>query len=199
MLWYDERVKRLSYYYIYLVLMWGSFRYFIRLPEVVEELWFKPVLWLIPLFWWNLALREKVVMFGKKWGQSLLLGLMVGVFYFLILKFKSLGSFQVDFNLMGIAFATAVTEELTFSGFVAGYLEKIRRGKMFNLIMVGLMTAVIRLPILLFVYQATREEILGVMLVALASGVINAWIRVRSGNVTGSVLARLGMNLAALG
>lgn len=199
MLWYDERVKRLWYYYIYLVLMWGSFRYFIRLPEVVEELWFKPVLWLIPLFWWNLALREKVVMFGKKWGQSLLLGLMVGVFYFLILKFKSLGSFQVDFNLMGIAFATAVTEELTFSGFVAGYLEKIRRGKMFNLIMVGLMTAVIRLPILLFVYQATREEILGVMLVALASGVINAWIRVRSGNVAGSVLARLGMNLAALG
>lgn len=199
MLWYDERVKRLWYYYIYLILVWGSFRYFIRLPEVVEELWFKPVLWLIPLFWWNLALREKIVMFGKKWGQSLILGLMVGVFYFLILKFRNLGSFQVDFNLIGIAFATAVTEELTFSGFVAGYLEKIRRGKMFNLIIVGLMTAVIRLPILLFVYQATGSEILGVMLVALASGVINAWIRVRSGSVAGSVLARLGMNLAALG
>ncbi|MFZ3068824.1 MAG: CPBP family glutamic-type intramembrane protease [Microgenomates group bacterium] len=199
MLWYDERVKRLWYYYIYLILVWGSFRYFIRLPEVVEELWFKPVLWLIPLFWWNLALREKIVMFGKKWGQSLILGLMVGVFYFLILKFRNLESFQIDFNLMGIAFATAVTEELTFSGFVAGYLEKIRRGKMFNLIIVGLMTAAIRLPILLFVYQATGSEILGVMLVALASGVINAWIRVRSGNVAGSVLARLGMNLAALG
>lgn len=199
MLWYDERVKRLWYYYIYLVLVWGSFRYFIRLPEVVEELWFKPVLWLIPLFWWNLALKEKIVMFGKKWGQSLILGLIVGVFYFLILKFRNLGSFQFDFNLIGIAFATAVTEELTLSGFIAGYLEKIRRGKMFNLIIVGLMTAVIRLPILLFVYQATGSEILGVMLVALASGVINAWIRVRSGNVAGSVLARLGMNLAALG
>ncbi|KKS65683.1 MAG: hypothetical protein UV35_C0035G0006 [candidate division WWE3 bacterium GW2011_GWB1_42_6] len=199
MLWYDERVKRLWYYYIYLVLVWGSFRYFIRLPEVVEELWFKPVLWLIPLFWWNLALKEKIVMFGKKWGQSLILGLIAGVFYFLILKFRNLGSFQLDFNLIGIAFATAVTEELTFSGFMAGYLEKIRRGKMFNLVMVGLMTAVIRLPILLFVYQATGSEILGAMLVALASGVINAWIRVRSGNVAGSVLARLGMNLATLG
>ncbi len=199
MLWYDERVKRLWYYYIYLVLVWGSFRYFIRLPEVVEELWFKPVLWLIPLFWWNLALKEKIVMFGKKWGQSLILGLIAGVFYFLILKFRNLGSFQFDFNLIGIAFATAVTEELTLSGFIAGYLEKIRRGKMFNLVMVGLMTAVIRLPILLFVYQATGSEILGAMLVALASGVINAWIRVRSGNVAGSVLARLGMNLATLG
>jgi len=199
MLWYDERVKRLWYYYIYLVLVWGSFRYFIRLPEVVEELWFKPVLWLVPLFWWNLALREKIVMFGRKWGQSLILGLIVGVFYFLILKFRNLGSFQIDFNLVGIVFATAVTEELTFSGFIAGYLEKIRRGKVFNLIIVGLMTAVIRLPILLFVYQTTGGETLGVLLVVFASGVINSWVRVRSGNVAGSILARLGMNLVALG
>ncbi|HAI22285.1 TPA: hypothetical protein DCL92_00605 [Candidatus Collierbacteria bacterium] len=138
-------------------------------------------------------------MFGRKWGQSLILGLIVGVFYFLILKFRNLGSFQIDFNLVGIVFATAVTEELTFSGFIAGYLEKIRRGKVFNLIIVGLMTAVIRLPILLFVYQTTGGETLGVLLVVFASGVINSWVRVRSGNVAGSILARLGMNLAALG
>ena len=192
-------MKRLWYYYIYLVLIWGSFRYFIRLPEVIEELWFKPVLWLVPLFWWNLALKEKIVMFGKKWGESLLLGLLVGTFYFLLLKFKNLGSIELDVNLVGVAMATAVTEELVFSGFVAGYLEKVRKGRMFNLIIVGLMTAVIRLPILIFVYQATGGEILGVVLVALASGVINAWIRVKSGNVFGSILARWLMNMAALG
>ena len=179
--------------------MWGSFRYFIRLPEVIEELWFKPALWLVPLFWWNLALKEKVVMFGKRWVTSLVLGLVVGMVYFLLLKYKNLGGFQFDLNLIGVALATAVTEELTFSGFVAGYLEKIRKGKILNLVIVGLMTAVIRLPILFFVYKATGGEILGVLLVALASGVINSWIRVRSGNVTGSVLARLGMNLAAMG
>lgn len=192
-------MKRLWYYYIYLILVWGSFRYFIRLPEVIEELWFKPVLWLVPLFWWNLALREKIVMFSGRWGKSLILGLLVGAFYFLILKYKNIGNYQFDLNLMGVALATAVTEELTFSGFVAGYLEKIRKGNLFNLMIVGLTAAVIRLPILLFVYQAGGKEILGVLLVALATGVINAWIRVRTGNVAGSVLARLGMNLAALG
>jgi len=199
MLWYDEGVKRLWYYYIYLILIWGSFRYFVRLPEVVEELWFKPVLWLVPLFWWNLSFKEKIVMFGKKWGESLLLGLGVGMIYFLILKSRNLGTFQMNWNLAGVALATAVTEELAFSGFVAGYLEKIRRGKGFNLVIVGLMTAVIRLPILFFVYQASGKEILGVVLVASASGAINAWIRVKSGNVMGSVLARWAMNLAALG
>ena len=192
-------MKRLWYYYIYLILVWGSFRYFVRLPEVIEELWFKPIIWLVPLFWWNVAIREKVVMFSKKWGESLLWGTVVGAIYFIILKYRNLSGVSIDINLAGVAIATAVTEELTFSGFVSGYLEKIRKGKRLNLLIVGLMTAMIRIPILLFVYQATGKEVLGVVLVAFASGVINAWIRVKTGNATGSIVARLGMNLAALG
>jgi len=192
-------MKRLWYYYIYLLVVWGSFRYFVRLPEVIEELWFKPVLWLVPLFWWNMALKEKIMMFGKKWGETLVLGAVVGIFYYLILKFKTLNNFNFDINLIGIALATAVTEELAFSGFIAGYLEKIQKGKWTNLLIVGLMTSIIRLPILLFIYQASGMELMGVLLVALVSGMINAWIRVRSDNVVGSVLARMGMNLAALG
>ena len=144
-------------------------------------------------------MKDKIQMFGKKWIESILFGLIFGGVYFLILKYRSLGSIHIDPNLIGVALATAVTEELVFSGFVAGYLEKARKGKIMNLIIVGVMTAVIRLPILLFVYQATGGEILGVLLVALASGTINAWIRVKTGNVTGSILARLGMNLASLG
>ena len=198
LLCYDVRVKRLWYYYIYLLLAWGSFRYFVRLPEVIDELWFKPLLWLVPLFWWNLAMKEKVVMFGKQKPLSLVLGVLVGVAYFLLLKYGNWRTFELDVNILGVAVATAVTEELVFSGFVAGYLEKIRSGKWINLLIVGLMTAVIRLPILLFVYQANLNEVIGVLLVVFASGVINAWIRVKTGDVTGSIVARLGMNLASL-
>lgn len=184
---------------MYLILVWGSFRYFVRLPEVIEELWFKPVLWLVPLFWWNMALKEKIVMFGKKWGESLLWGVGAGIVYYVILRFRDITNINIDANVAGIALATAVTEELVFSGFVAGYLEKLQKNRGINLVIVGLMTALLRLPILWFVYQANGREVLGVILVAMASGVINAWIRVKSGNVSGSVLARFAMNLAALG
>jgi membrane protease YdiL (CAAX protease family) len=167
---------------------------------VIEELWFKPVVWLVPIFWWNLALKEKIVMFGKEWFKSVVWGVVVGFLYFAILKYRTLGNFQFDINMLSIALATAMVEELTFSGFVAGYLEKMRKkNKWVNLVIVGLMTAVIRLPILLFVYQAGLGEILGVVLIAFTSGMINAWIRVRTGNVAGSVVARLGMNMVALG
>ena len=98
-----------------------------------------------------------------------------------------------------MALATAVTEEMVFSGFVAAYLEKMRKGRWTNYLLVALMTAMMRLPILLFVYRAGVKEIVGVVLVVAASAVINAWIRVKSGNVSGSILARTVMNFTALG
>ena len=192
-------MKRLWYYYIYLLLIWGSFRYFVRLPEVVEELWFKPVLWIVPLFWWNLSMKEKIVMFGKKWGESLILGLVVGLVYFGVLRWGRPMSGGISADILGMALATAVTEEMVFSGFVAAYLEKMRKGRWTNYLLVALMTAMMRLPILLFVYRAGVKEIAGVVLVVAASAVINAWIRVKSGNVSGSILARTVMNFTALG
>lgn len=191
-------MKRLGYYYIYLLLVWGSFRYFVRLPEVIEELWFKPVLWLVPLFWWNLSLKENILMFGKGWKKSLFWGFLAGVVYALIMKLGKPLSINVSMDLLGIALAIAVTEEMAFSGFVAGYLEKIRKNNNANLAIVGLMTAFIRLPILLFVYQAGIKEVLGVLFMVAASGTINAWIRVKSGDVSGSIVARTMMNLATL-
>ena len=192
-------MRRLWYYYLYLLIVWGSFRYFVRLPDVIEELWFKPLIWLVPLFWWGLSLSTKLVMFGKDWFRSVIWGVFVGALYFgLIRRFNFNGEIG-NLDMMGVALATAVTEELTFSGFVAGYLEKIQKGKWVNFLIVGLMVAVIRLPILLFVYGLGLGDLVGVILFAGASGVINAWIRVETGNVTGSILARLGMNLAVLG
>lgn len=110
-----------------------------------------------------------------------------------------LGATLLNVDILGVALATAIIEELTFSGFVMGYLEKIQKGKLENLLIVGAMVAVIRLPILLYVYHAGWVSIIGVMFFAGASGVINAWIRMKTGNVTGSILARIGMNLAVLG
>ena len=98
-----------------------------------------------------------------------------------------------------IALATAITEEMVFSGFVAGYLEKIQKGKWINWLIISLMVMAVRLPILWFVYRLGFRESLGVILFAGASGVMNAWVRVKTGNVTGSILARTGINMAVLG
>ena len=139
------------------------------------------------------------MMFGEKWLGSISLGIFMGTIYYVLIRRYNIEVTALNVDILGVALATAVTEELTFSGFVMGYLEKIQKGKIFNLWIIGVMIALVRLPMLLFVYHSGLVNVIGVMLFAGASGVINAWIRVKTGNVTGSILARIGMNLAVLG
>ena len=182
-----------------MLLVWGSFRYFIQLPDVIEELWFKPILWLTPLFWWNLALKKKIEMFGNKWVETSLWGLGMALVYWLVVRRLNVGLPSVSWEIIGICVATAITEEMTFSGFVMGYLERFRKGNFMNAILVGLMAGVIRLPIVLFVYKLSPMAVIGVLLLAGASTMLNSWIRQRTGNVAGSIIARVGLNLALLG
>ncbi len=142
---------------------------------------------------------NRVRMFDKNNLISVVMGVLVGLVYFVLVRRFNLSGFEIEPNLVGVVIATGITEELLFSGFVAGYLEMIQKGRWTNLLMVGVMVAIIRLPILFFVYKLGMAELLGVLLFAGAGGVINAWIRVETGSVAGSIMARIGMNLAVLG
>ena len=144
-------------------------------------------------------MKNTIPMFGKKRLSSLLIGAFIGTIYFLVIRRLQISGIKWEINVVGIVMATAITEELVFSGFIAGYLEKIRKGKWTNYLIVGSMVILMRLPILLFVFKPDLSETVGVLLVAGASGVINAWIRVRTEDVSGSILARMGINLAVLG
>ena len=190
-------MRRLWFYYIYLFFIWGSFRYFIHLPEVIEELWFKPVIWLVPLFWWNAALKRRVEMFENSWVETVSWGLGMALFYWLV--FSQLKIPVVNWETLGVAMATAGVEELVFSGFITGYLERLVKGSWTNLFLTGAMAGVMRLPIATFVFQLTPMATFGVVLLAFATTMIHAWIRQKTGNVAGGIIARVGMNLAILG
>ena len=123
----------------------------------------------------------------------------MALFYWLIIRRLNFGIPSISWDIFGIAIATAITEEVTFSGFIMGYLERFTKGNFMNAVLTGFMAAIIRLPIVLFVYKLSPVAVLGVLLLAGASGMINAWIRQRTNNVTGSIIARVGLNLALLG
>lgn len=193
-------VKRLMIYYTYLLVAWGVFRYFVSLPAVIEELWFKPLLWLVPLFWWNLSLdKKRVDVFGKDWLGSLIWGLGIGLFYWFVLGNFRIHQLVLTFELLVVATATAITEELVFSGFVLGYLERFDKKSWWNLLLVSGMTTVLRLPILTFVYGVSSKMMFPILLLVAATSLVNGWIRQRTGNVTGSIVARACMNLVILG
>lgn len=194
-----KNVKRLLFYFGYVFLVWGSFRYFVRLPEVVEELWFKPVIWLAPLFWWQFSLGRKIRFFEGSFPKALLLGLLGGVIYFVVLRLVVRTPFVFDLDRVGIALVTAVVEELTFSGFILSMLvlETKREGLSLGLSAFGF--ALVHLPINIFVFHLPVDALIGAILLAFFVGLINGFLRLRSNNVLSAVVAHFVYLVLVLG
>lgn len=192
--------KKLMSYYVYLLLVWGGFRYWVSLPEVIEELWFKPVIWLIPLFWWRMSLGGKPKLFNNKWFASGIVGVLVGILYFgLISLLRSTAGYSWGLNMVGIALVTAIVEEMTFSGVVLGLMDGSYKNKLVNLIVTGLMVVGVHVPINIFVFGLRGLELAGVLVWLFSVAVINGLIRQKTGNVTGSIVARFLLMLSVLG
>lgn len=190
-------MKKLLVYIVYLLIFWGSFRYFFDFADVVEELWFKPVIWLVPLFWWNASLKQRVTFFEGSILKSSLYGLLAGCFYWLAtLNFGA--SEPLGFDLIGVAVATAVVEEMAFSGFVLGYMLKNKVDVNNALFLNSLFVAICRLPVLLFVQQMSFLNLVFVLSFVFASALINGLVRQKSGSVVGSVVARIALNVSLL-
>lgn len=185
-------MKRFFYYIFYLLVVWGGFRYFVRLPEVIEELWFKPLIWLIPIFWWNLSLTYPVKFFEETWWKSVGLGTLVGLFYLVLLR----GPKDLSWNYLGVVVATSIVEEMVFSGFLASYAARYLRTN-FVLVVIGLMVMVSRFPILIFVYQLGWWEMLGAVLMIFSTGVLHAFLRLKTKNVWGAIVARVFLGLTS--
>jgi len=195
----SRNIKRLIFYFVYLVIVWGSFRYFVRLPEIIEELWFKPVLWLLPLIWWQFSLKSRLNMFkGNKVG-ALLWGLLGGVIYVILLRVLVGRSFSLDVNKVGIAFVTAVVEELTFAGFMLSVLLAEKKGEEWSLFFVSLGFALIHLPINIFVLHLPIVALLGAFLLAFCVGMINGFLRLRSKSVWSPILAHFMYLIMVIG
>lgn len=190
-------MKKVSFYILYLLVVWGGFRYFFNFSSAVDELMFKPVIWLVPLFWWNSSLGERVEFFGGRVGSSILLGLLAGAFYTVVIR-GSAGIGLINWDLFGVSVVTAVVEELAFSGFVLGYL--VDRGGSVNMgvVITSILVAIVRLPILIFDFRSSGMETFFACAFVFATSLISGLIRTRSGNVGGSIVARIVLNISLL-
>lgn len=191
--------QRLGFYFIYILLVWGSFRYFVRLPEVIEELWFKPVIWLMPLVWWQFSLHKKIELFLGGVFPTLLWGIAGGLIYFVILRLILPGGLVVDLNKTGIALVTAVVEELTFAGFILSLLMTEIKKEIPALSLTGLGFALIHLPVNLFVFRLSAAPLVGAFLLAFFVALINGFLRLRSKNVLSAVIAHFIYLVLVLG
>jgi len=194
----DGSFLKVLMYYVYLLAAWGLFRLLIRLPEVIEELWFKPVVWMLPLWWLWSKEKKRVSFFEGSVKKALLWGMGLGLLYGLVAWLAGLskyGEIRLDSEVMGwldvvgIGLVTAVTEEVVFSGYLLQKIKGFVVSEWMAITLTGLGFALLHLPIAIFVYGYGGGEMLGFLVVIMLMAMGNYWVMMRTRNVIAPILS----------
>lgn len=190
-------------FWAYLLIVWGFYRFLFELPETIEELIIKPVVWLIPLIF--LLKKEKasftsIGVTAKNLFPAVYFALGLGVFFLMeavIVNFvKYGGSFNFGANIgnlpilasFGLSFATAFTEELSFRGYVFTRIWEVVKSEWLANIITSLLWAVIHMPITFFVWKLDLISALTYLFLTLLFGIGSAFVYARTKNVFSSIL-----------
>lgn len=161
-------MRRILYFYLYLFIVWGIYRYTSDYSEIVDEFVVKPLLWLIPIAVIILFFEKRNVVHGihlhfRTVFHDSLFGGIAGLFIFLVF----LGSLYIQdgnitFNphnyalwaivpLLSIALARALTEEIAFRGFIQSRLKRDKHSHHWANIVTTCMFVAINIPVILAV------------------------------------------------
>jgi len=194
-------VKNVTIYGAYLVIVWAFYRFLFKLPDDVEELFIKPLVWLLPLYFMirkeGLGLSSLGLSF-KNLFPTVYLSLGLGAVFVIagvVTNYLKYGSLNFAANLgslpffasLGLSFATAFSEEISFRGYIFNRLMYALQNELVaNLINVGLWTAV-HVPIAFFVWELSLSAGIVYLFLTALFGFGSAFLFARTKNVWGSI------------
>jgi membrane protease YdiL (CAAX protease family) len=195
-------IKNVTVYSVYLVLVWAFYRFLFRLPDQVEEIIVKPILWLVPIFW--LLKKEGAGMSSigltfKKLFPAIYLAIGLGAIFVgeaLMTNYLKYGGFSFGASLgnttftalLGLSFVTAFSEETAFRGYIFGRLLVALKSELSANIVQTLLWTAIHVPIAFFVWGYTLSQGMVYLFLTAAFGMGSAFIFSRTKNIIGSVL-----------
>lgn len=198
----EHLIKNVTVYVCYLFIVWGLYRSLFKLPDEIEELFVKPVIWLGPLLFLLSKERSGLSTLGittRNLFPSVYYALILGVIFafegFLIniLKYRG-GDFSANIGNnplligLGLSFATAVSEEIAFRGYVFGRVKSIIGNEWVANTLVSITWALIHLPITVFWWKLTGSETFGYLILTTIFGFGSAFVYARTGNIMSSIL-----------
>lgn len=188
---------------VYLLIVWGFYRFLFELPEPVEELFIKPVVWLAPVIYLLRKEKESIASLGltlKNLFPSVYYALGLGAFFVieaLVINFiKYGGKFNLNANIgdlpfltaLGLSFATAFSEELTFRGYIFTRVWKFLKNELTANLLTSIFWALIHVPITIFVWKLDLSASILYLLLTTLFGVGSSFVFARTKNILSPIL-----------
>lgn len=195
--------KRAVYLAVYLLIVWGFYRFLFQLPEQIEELFIKPVVWILPVLYLVRVERQTLESIGittKSLFPAIYYALGLGAFFVieaLIINFvKYGGQFNLGANIgnlpllpaLGLSFATAISEELAFRGYIFTRVWKFMKNEVYANLLTSVFWAMIHVPITIFVWKLDFTAAVTYLVLTTIFGVGSAFVFARTKNIVSPIL-----------
>jgi len=179
-------------FYLYLLIAWSLYRYFFRFSESLDELVFKPLLWVGPVLIvvkiWEQRSLSTIGWNFNNFFQNLYLGWGLGAFYALAgivtnsykyrgLTFMPIGITSLDLLwLIVLSVATAFIEETIFRGYFLTRFENVFNNSLYANLGAAALFSLIHLPITLFLLKPDLITMIAYLILMFVQGVGNGMI-----------------------
>lgn len=195
-------IKNVTIYSTYLLIFWAFYRFLFQLPDNIEELVIKPIIWLVPIAYivWKEGFGISSLGFTfKNLFSSIYLSVGLGTVFVLealLANFLKYHGFNFGANVgstpilasLGLSFATAFSEETAFRGYIFNRLGYALKSEFTANIIQTILWTAIHIPIAFFVQNLSLPAGMVYLFLTAIFGFGSAFIFARTGNVVGSIL-----------
>lgn len=194
--------------YVVIFVFWGLYRLLLPFPIIVEEFIIKPLVFFPPLLYVlrkeKVEEREVFSVFGfrsKGLLYSAYLGMTLGFAYLFIVIFGRLifsqnmvlSTFTISqfslFTLVLVSLATALWEQMVFSGFLLGRFVKVFGDEWSSVLVTSFMFMLLHLPILWIEFHSNLVFIFVQLLILFLVGYGNSILMLRTRNILAPILS----------
>lgn len=195
----------------WILLAWTLYRYFIRLPEWVDEFVFKPLVFVLPVVWYVLKKEKRALssigLTGSNFFKSVYIGLGFGAVFAIegliahVIKYgqinvNPIAAFgQYGFFLLVISLATAFSEELLSRGFVFNRLHE-KTGHLARAAFIGaILFLFLHVPILLTINKLTGMTLVLFFATDFILALANSMLFAMTGSLVAPILVHIFWNM----
>lgn len=196
----------------WIVLAWALYRYFLRLPEWVDEFIFKPLIFVAPVLWYvRRKEKSRLTTLGlttKNLFTSIYIGLGFGFIFALeglaanaikygklqIMPIASFTQYGMGMLLL-LSLATALTEEILSRGFVFNRLIAAKKSLPYASLVSTLMFVILHVPILVLSLKLHGMALVLFFITDFVLGLANSLLFYNTGSLVAPVLVHLFWNM----
>jgi membrane protease YdiL (CAAX protease family) len=195
----------------WILLTWGLYRYFIKLPEWADEFIFKPLVFVVPVLWYVIRKErrnlESIGITSKNLFNSIYIGLGFGMVFAvegLVAHALKYGKFDVNpiaafqqygFFLIFVSFATAISEEILSRGFVFNRIYE-KTQNLFKAATLGaIMFVFLHIPILVTANKLQGTTLIMFFVTDVILAYANSMLFLNTGSIVAPILVHIFWNM----